>query len=131
MSFGDHMIERFETSMGVLGYDKNGRLIADHFPDVDRGFCPVWDAIMDTQSPERVAQLFARSKAGDASAIGEYDGANASGIEFTDSGICAELNIGAETYEQTMTLQEFEPILDAWQRAWAAAQEHKKAHPRT
>ncbi len=131
MSYYDHMLERFDTPIGVVGYDRNGRLLVDHMPDIDRGYCPVMHAIMDCQNPARIAALLEIAKTGSSSVVGEYDGANVAGIEFENGGIRAELNIGAETYEQTMTLDEFEPILAVWQRAWVAAQAHRVTLPQT
>jgi hypothetical protein len=126
MSVYDNMIERFETSLGVLGYSDTGRLTADRFPDIDGGFCPVWNGIKAIQDPARFTALYERAIAGDTSVIGEGDGLNDAGLDITATGVLAELDIGMDTYEQELTFEEFAPILAVWQKAWAAAQEYKK-----
>jgi hypothetical protein len=125
MSYYDHMIERYSTEIGVLGFDKTGYLIADRFPDIDRGFCPVWNGIEAIQDPARFADFYERAVAGDTSVIGENDGMNDAGLEITATGVHAEINIGMDTYEQELTFEEFAPILAVWQKAWAAAQAYK------
>jgi hypothetical protein len=126
MSVYDNMIERFETPMGVLGFGEDGRLKADRYPDIDGGFCPVWSGIRAIQNPARFAALYMRAKTGDTSVIGENDGINDAGLEITATGVHAEINIGMETYEQELTFEEFAPILEAWEKAWAAAQAYRK-----
>jgi hypothetical protein len=128
MSVYDNMIERFETSMGVLGFGEDGRLKADRYPDIDGGFCPVWSGIRAIQDPARFAALYQRAIAGDTSVIGEDNGIyiNDQGLEITATGVHAEINVGMDTYEQELTFAEFAPILEVWQKAWAAAQEYKK-----
>jgi len=125
MSFYDRMIERFETPWGVLGYDRDGRLIADRYPDVDRGFCPVWDGIWAIQDPSDFAILYHRAVSGDRSVVGQSNGLNDAGLEITATGVHAEVNVGMETYEQEMTFEEFRPILEAWDKAWAALRAYK------
>ena len=52
MSFYDHMIVRYETPMGFIGYDNSGYLLVDRCPDIDRGSCPVMFSIENTQNPK-------------------------------------------------------------------------------
>jgi hypothetical protein len=125
MTFYDNMIQRFETELGTLGYGKDGYLTAGKYPNIDRGFCPVWDGVLAIQDPARFAALYVRAVAGDTSVIGENDGMNDAGLEITATGVYAEINIGMDTYEQELTFEEFAPILAVWQKAWAAAQAYK------
>jgi hypothetical protein len=125
MSFYDHMLERFETSFGVLGYDIDACLIADRQIPIDRGYCPVLSGMRAIQNPGGFAALYERAVAGDKSVIGMNDGMNDQGLEITATGVHAEINIGMDTYEQELTFEEFAPILEVWQKAWAAAQAYK------
>ena len=126
MSVYDNMIERFETPMGVLGYLDDGYLLADRFPDIVDGFCPVWNGLRAVQNPARIASLFRRGKGGDLSVIGESDGMNDAGLEITATGVHAEVSPDRwNTYEQELTFAEFEPILEVWEKAWAAAQAYR------
>ena len=68
---------------------------------------------------------------GDQSLIGMNVGMNDQGLEITSTGVHAEINIGMETYEQELTFSEFAPILEAWEKAWAAAQAYKAGLAKT
>lgn len=129
MSFYDNMVERFETPLGVLGFNSNGRLRAAKYPNVDRGFCPVWDGITATENPSQFAIWFRQAATGDQSLIGKNVGMNDQGLEITATGVHAEINVGMETYEQELTFAEFAPILEVWEKAWAAAQVYKATLP--
>ena len=129
MSFYDHMIMRFESLMGTIGYDNSGYLLVDRYPDIDRGSCPVMFAIDHIQNPAEFGTWFRQAAAGDPSHIGKNDGIDDAGLEITATGVHAEINIGMETYEQELTFAEFAPILEVWEKAWAAAQAYKATLP--
>ena len=126
MGYHDHMIERFESPLGILGYDRDAQLLASHYPNVIEGFCPVWDGVCAIQNPARFATLYQRLRSGDTSVVGRNDGRNDIGLELTATGVHAEINLGMDTYEQELTFAEFDPILAVWERAWAAAQAYRR-----
>ena len=80
------------------------------------------------QDPELIAPFIARAKEGDASVVGYYKGMNVAGLEIGDNVLIAELDLPDDSYTDEMTFAQFDPILVAWQKAWAAAQEYRKLH---
>ena len=82
-----------------------------------------------TENPTRFSVWFRNAAAGDQSLVGKNDGRNDQGLEITATGVHAEINIGMDTYEQELTFAEFAPILEAWEKAWAAAQAYKATLP--
>ena len=125
MAFYDNMVKRFEGEFGVIGFDASGRIILDRYIGTVDGYNPAMDSIWNIQDPTKFTKLYERVKAGDTSVIGDGDGMNDAGFEITATGVRAELNIGMDTYEEDLTFAEFDPILEAWQNAWTAAQAYR------
>ena len=125
----ERLVIKFTTPLGDIGVEPRFGLVAvDNVKPSVEGYVPWGSAISNMQDPTAFTKLYERAKAGDTSVIGEGDGMNDAGFEITATGVHAELNIGMDTYEESLTFAQFDPILTAWQKAWSAALEYRKLH---
>ena len=128
MSYYDNMIERFDAGKCVIGFLDSGTIVVDRYERNEDGYFPFANAIQCLQDPELIAPFIARAKEGDASVVGYYKGMNVAGLEIGDNVLIAELDLPDDSYTDEMTFAQFDPILTAWQKAWAAAQEYRTLH---
>lgn len=118
MSFRDNMIAGFACSAGEIGYDDQGRIIVDGSGPLGSG--PIMDAIWSVQNPAPARAAFEQARAGSlAEPLEQY--VNAAGFTLDNDGVLAELDLPGGSYEQRLTLEEFDPILQAWEQAWQAS----------
>jgi hypothetical protein len=122
MSFREKMIERFPCNAGEIGYDDQGRIIVDGSGPL--GSAPIMDAIWSVQDPAPARAAFEQARAGRlAEPLEQY--MNAAGFTLDNDGVLAELDLPEDSYEQRLSLEGFEPILQAWEQAWQAGRTHR------
>jgi hypothetical protein len=117
-------VQSIAVGKGKIGFEPNGRIVASGLSEVDI-FDPLAQAIGQIANPSEFFQKIEQAESGDVSVIGFHDGCNDQGIEIEKQGILASFYLGDDEFEVRMTFAEFRPILDAWQKAWAAAQAYK------
>lgn len=125
MSYLDNMVERFDAGTCVIGFLVSGTIVVDCYAPTAGKYYPFADAIAAIANPSRFSAMLGLAKSGNQSAIGYYEGVNVAGLEIGDGVLIAELDLPNDTYTDQMTFAEFDPILEAWQKAWAAAQVYR------
>jgi hypothetical protein len=119
------MIMKFHCSTGVIGVMPNGSISTDNFPEKIGKYFPAEHAIHCIQDPTEFSTFFARAVSGDKSVIGHYEGVNVGSLEITETGVIAVLDLPNDEFEDELTFDEFAPILEAWEKAWTAAQAYR------
>ena len=131
MTIIDNMMQKFLCPDGVIGVMKDGSISTDNFPSKIGKYYPFEDAVHCIQDPTKFAPIFRKAMAGDKSTVGHYEGVNVAGLEITETGVRAELDLPDDEYHDELTFAEFAPILEAWEKAWAAAQAYKATLPKS
>jgi len=121
------MIKTFATPAGMIGYSSSGNLRVSDVPQrfVQDGYRPLWSAVIHIGDPSTVRQCYERARSGCPLMPDEGVGMNDAGFLFTNDSVTAFLDTSEESYSEIMTFEEFSPILEAWEKAWAALQAYK------
>jgi len=124
MAIKYEFVESFPAGSGEIGYESYGRIGASGLSKVGPTD-PVGQAISESINPVKLFEKLHASIAGDKSHIGYGEACNDQGIMIEENGILAFFYTSNEEFEYKMSFEEFAPILEAWEKAWAALQAYK------
>jgi len=124
MAIKFNFVESFPVGSGEIGFESDGYIGASDLSKVGAAD-PVGQAISQSRNPVKFFEKLHASIAGDKSHVGYGEACNDQGIMIEEDGILAFFYTSNEEFEYKMSFEEFAPILEAWEKAWAALQVYK------